>query len=466
MDIDPHRARRLQRLRPVVVISPDPTNEPALFTEARREAQRWQAVENFCKPFAWDDDAELTGIAFLIVCDMLLTGFDAPIEQVMYLDKRLREHTLLQAIARVNRVARHKHRGFIVDYIGLANNLADALSLYADEDLADLQAGLKNRQSELPILEERYQRLLQHFRGAGIAEIEALVRESLPDRAREPALIHAAVDSLEDIRRRADFDVFLKKFLQSLNLVLPDPAGHRYRGPARRFGYLQRMARERYKDDALDLADAGAKVRALINEHLVELGIDPRIPPMELLADDFVERLEQHAGGNDRARASEMEHAIRKHCTIHLDEDPAFYGRLSEKLEQLIQQYHEHWDQLVEHYRHLRDEALAGRTGGVDGLDPETSTFHDHVARLAFDGEVPGEVAEPLKRLLTDIVRLLQETIGVLDFWQKPTQVRELRGRIEQTILLTGIPALVGQYQRLAVEIVKLAETRHQSLIR
>lgn len=58
------------------------------------------AVENFCKPFAFDDpDKPYTGIAFLVVCDMLLTGFDAPIEQVMYLDKKIREHTLLQAIA-------------------------------------------------------------------------------------------------------------------------------------------------------------------------------------------------------------------------------------------------------------------------------------------------------------------------------------------------------------------------------
>ncbi len=111
----------------------------------------------------------LTGIAFLIVCDMLLTGFDAPIEQVMYIDKRLREHNLLQAIARVNRVAKGKHRGFIVDYIGLANHLTEALSIYAEEDAQDIQQGLKNLLTELPILEERYQRLLQHFRRPGSA---------------------------------------------------------------------------------------------------------------------------------------------------------------------------------------------------------------------------------------------------------------------------------------------------------
>jgi type I restriction enzyme R subunit len=81
-----------------------------------------------------------TGIAFLIVCDMLLTGFDAPIEQVMYIDKKLREHTLLQAIARTNRVSRGKKRGYIVDYIGLANHLTEALTIYAASDeLQELQ---------------------------------------------------------------------------------------------------------------------------------------------------------------------------------------------------------------------------------------------------------------------------------------------------------------------------------------
>lgn len=73
--------RRIAFLKAAVVVSADPTNEMAAITEARREAKRWNAVENFCKPFDFDDpDKDLTGIAFLIVCDMLLTGFDAPIE--------------------------------------------------------------------------------------------------------------------------------------------------------------------------------------------------------------------------------------------------------------------------------------------------------------------------------------------------------------------------------------------------
>jgi type I site-specific restriction-modification system R (restriction) subunit len=166
---DPDLLAKLKFLKTAVVISSDGTNEAAFVTHARKEAARLNATDNFCKAFNLDDPDEAnTGIAFLIVCDMLLTGFDAPIEQVMYIDKKLREHTLLQAIARTNRVAKGKKRGYVVDYIGLANHLTEALTIYAATDeLQELKAGLQDISSELPILDERYQRLLQHFDALG-----------------------------------------------------------------------------------------------------------------------------------------------------------------------------------------------------------------------------------------------------------------------------------------------------------
>lgn len=465
---DAELIRRIAFLKAVVVVSSDATNELAVITEARKEAKRWNAVKNFCKPFDFDNpDKVLTGIAFLIVCDMLLTGFDAPVEQVMYIDKRLKEHNLLQAIARVNRVVTGKHRGFIVDYIGLANHLSYALSIYAEEDAQDIQQGLKNLLTELPILEERYQRLLQHFCFAGVMDIEAFVKGALPSPAAEVAVVHAAVGAMKDIKRRADFEVYLKTFLQSLNLILPHEAGHPYRGPARRFGYLLRMVKERYKDDSLDISDAGAKVKALINEHLIDLGINPKIPPTELLSADFMANVQKHAGGDPEAKASEMEHAIRKHCTVHFDEDPAFYKRLSDKLEKLIQEYKSNWEALAEGYEQLRTEALAGRTEAVEGLTREATTFYDYVTQLAFNGGgVPAEHLQPLKGLMTRIVEILQETIGIIDFWKKPIEVKKLRGNIDTEILLANIPQLAERHERLAVEIVKLAEKRHKELTR
>ncbi|MGE0557346.1 MAG: type I restriction endonuclease subunit R [Burkholderiales bacterium] len=458
--------RRIEFLKAVVVVSADATNELAAITAARKEAKSWNAVENFCKPFDFDDpEKALTGIAFLIVCDMLLTGFDAPVEQVMYIDKRLREHNLLQAIARVNRVTRNKHRGFIVDYIGLANHLTEALAIYSAEDQADLALGLQNLLSELPILEERYRRLIQHFHAAGVRGIEAFIKGESGSPDIEVGVVHAAVGAMQDIKRRADFEVYLNKFLQSLNLILPHVAGHPYRGPARRFGYLLRMVKERYKDDSLDIADAGAKVKALINDHLVELGINPKIPPVELLADNFLEHVQKHAAGDPEAKASEMEHALRKHCTVHFDEDPAFYKRLSDKLEKLIQEHKDNWNVLAEGYEQLRAEALAGRRDNIEGLGREATTFYDHVADLAFGaGGVPAQHQPAMKKLMTRIVELLQDTIDILDFWKKPIEIKKLRGNIATELLLTNIPEIVQTYERLAVEITRLAEKRNDEL--
>ncbi len=143
--------KQLAFLKSAVVISSEGTNEPAVITKARKHAKEVDAVENFKWAFNYDDpDKANTGIAFLIVCDMLLTRFDAPIEQIMYIDKKIKDHNLLQTIARINRVAKDKTRGYIVDYIGLANHLKEALSIYAADDQEDIKDILKDISVELP----------------------------------------------------------------------------------------------------------------------------------------------------------------------------------------------------------------------------------------------------------------------------------------------------------------------------
>lgn len=239
---DPELISKLRFLKTAVIISSDGTNEAAYITEARKQANRNNAVENFCKSFVfphspdYDFDKDNTGIAFLIVCDMLLTCFDAPIEQVMYIDKRLRKHTLLQAIARTNRVKKGKSRGYIVVYIGLANHLTEALDIYAgsDEVQEELQEGLKNINSELPVLEERYQRFLQHFTALGVDQIKAFVQGTLPSVDDDAILVHQAITALKDEKRRADFEVYLKAFLNSLDIILPDSPAQPFRVPANR----------------------------------------------------------------------------------------------------------------------------------------------------------------------------------------------------------------------------------------
>ncbi|HGG1311319.1 TPA: type I restriction endonuclease subunit R [Yersinia enterocolitica] len=459
---------RLRFLKTAVVISSDGTNEAAFITSARKQAQRMNAVENFCRSFDLNDpDKANTGIAFLIVCDMLLTGFDAPIEQVMYIDKKLREHNLLQAIARTNRVKKGKQRGYIVDYIGLANHLTEALTLYAASDeLQELHDGMQNITSELPVLEERYQRLLQHFSALGIRQIRAFVNGELPHLDAEAVIVHEAVKALKDEKKRADFEVYLKKFLMSLDIILPHHSAQAYRVPAKRFGYILQVARERYKDTSLDLGSAGEKVKALINEHLISLGINPKVPPVELLSEDFLEKLASHAGQNSEAKASEMEHAIRKHCTVHHDEDPAFYKSLSEKVNALIEKHHDEWELLAEKLTALRKEAIAGRQQGEGGMSKEVTTFYQHIARLGFANGTVNDADKPaFKVLMGTSVTILQESIASIDFWLNPDKQKRVRGLIKTEIARTGIEELKLNRERVAVEIMKLAKNRHDELI-
>ncbi len=466
---DQDALNRVSFLKSAVVISGDGTNEAAYVTQARREAREMQAVENFCRSIDMvDPDKANSGIAFLIVCDMLLTGFDAPIEQVMYIDKIISEHTLLQAIARTNRVKKGKARGYVVDYVGLTENLTDALKIYAASgEQLELASGLKQILSEVPVLEERYRRLLQLFKEHRVERIEDFVTGELRTVDDEASVVHQAVKVLKDERLRADFDVFLKKFLNSMDVILPHAAAHPYRVPAKRFGYILRVAKERYKDNSLDLRDAGAKIRALINEHLISLGINPQVAPVELLDEKFIEKLNQNSSGNDEAKASEMEHAIRKHCTVHHDEDPAFYKKLSEKVENLITQHRDDWSRLASELEKLRTVAIEGRVKGEDGMSREATTFFEHIANEVYPGgEVPKSDHADMKSLVEDLVEIMQETIGSIDFWSNADKQKRLRSQVKRALMVSKIDVLKEKRERITVEVVQLAKNRHNDLLR
>jgi type I restriction enzyme R subunit len=175
----------------------------------------------------------------------------------------------------------------------------------------------------------------------------------------------------------------------------------------------------------------------------------------------------RHAGGNAEAKASEMEHAIRKHCTVHLDEDPAYYKKLSEKLEKLIEEHKNQWDLLAREMEPLIHEAARGRQSDGDGTVKEIRIFADHVADIAFgkDG-VPDEHQRGFAELIAKIVEHLQGTIDIINFWDKFIEVKKLRGDIGTELQLCGIPELAERHERIAVEVVKLAEKRHKELLK
>lgn len=456
-ELDKRLLKQVEFLDAMVVISSDGTNEKASFVAARNESRKRNAVENFKKKF--DYDKPDTGIGFLIVCDMLLTGFDAPIEQVMYIDKKLKEHNLLQTIARVNRTYPGKTVGYVVDYIGLTENLKEALSLYSGKDQKDILDTFKSVESEMPVLQSRYRQLLQLFEDKSINQIENLVQQKLSSDIERYKVTEAAIQSLEDIKTRDSFNVYLKKFMQSMDIILPNKLAHPYKIPMYQFSHLQAKAKERYKDDSINIGGAGEKVRKLVSEHLISLGINPKVPPVELFSDKFITALNDHK--DYRAAASEMEHAIRKHCKVNEADDPVMYKRFSEKLEDILKKYNENWDQMLLELETLRGEINEGRGKDTTAGDP----FTDLIIELAFDGSCQPSEMEAVESIVKQILEIMADKIEGLNFWDRPNMVDELEGKIQEVFILSDIPALEESFELVTTELLNLAKRRELDIL-
>ncbi|MCG8921432.1 type I restriction endonuclease subunit R [Lentzea sp. CC55] len=348
-------------------------------------------------------------IAFLTVKSMLLTGFDAPVEQVLYVDRPMKNVELLQAIARTNRPSRNKKFGLVVDYVAIADALVRAMADYDIDHLQDVigdtdaQAFMQRLdEAAVPWLREQHRSVLNFLTGLGISSLE-----SAGDREQLLAF-------LDDVELRADFDEKTKSFLIAVNAVLPRPQALQYEAAVRQLGEVQYLARCRYRDsqDSFNPRRYGAKVRALIDKHIQATDVVQRIPPVEITAPDFAEKVE--ALPDDRARALEMKHALRSHISARLTSDPVTYQRLSDRLEEILERLGEDHD-FGQAFLAMMD--LHGDTVAQDqvvnehGLDrwteqPVYSLLEQALAAL------PDE-ATTLRIDLVDRARLLSRTIAV-----------------------------------------------------
>lgn len=390
-------------------------------------------------------------LAMLVVCDMLLTGFDAPVEQVMYLDSPLREHTLLQAIARVNRTDDGKTYGLVVDYWGISQDLQDALAIFEPNDI---QGALIEKSSELSRLEHRHRQVMRFFAHVNRDDTEACLRV------------------LEPEDRRAEFESAFKKFAQSMDMVLPDPAALTYQDDLRWLGKLRQVARTRFRDSGMDLSGCGAKVKKLIEEHILSEGITPLIEPVSIFSARFNEEVAKLR--SPEARASEMEHAMRHAINIHLAEDPVFYQRLSQRLEEIIRERRQSRIEAMEVIRQL--QVIAEEMQNVHkkaeslGLSSEALPFYNLLSepaeekdgkadshRVAEEPATYGSDRDQLKTLAVNILRTLEE-LAVIDWIRKDDVQREMRRQIKRHLRAAGFEA--DQIEALTARLMDLARAR------
>ncbi|WP_338724135.1 type I restriction endonuclease subunit R [Pseudomonas tolaasii] len=442
----------LARIEFAPIISGSNNDDPA-WKQWTDGAVHEQLIKRFKKPLFNAKPEKIDPLAFLVVKSMLLTGFDAPIEGVMYLDRPIREAELLQAIARVNRTGFGKRCGIVVDYYGVAQHLKEALAAYADEDVDGALASLKD---EVPVLRDRHLRVVDLFRQHGI--------ESLDD-------TEACVEALGNEKLRAEFVVKLKAFLGSLDTVLPRPEGLPYSGDAKRLAYIHARARNRYKDTPVLGKDVGAKVRKLIDDHVISLGIDPKIPPIQLTDAEFDTHLARAV--NDRAKASEMEHAIRSHIRKHTDEDPVLYRKLSEHLNDILKTLGEKWNEVISQLQKIIDELRTGKVGSTDtpsDLPEHYAPFLRTVLDVVCAGQTP--TAAELLRLKDVTVELVeslaQELQSNRNIWSphKRAAQDELNGQLFDQLMRLRPPLVdADKAGVLADKLMEQARANHDKLV-
>lgn len=378
-------------------------------------------------------------LSILIVCDMLLTGFDAPVEQVMYLDAPLKEHTLLQAIARVNRTEDGKTYGLIIDYWGVSGALQEALEIFAP---ADVKAALTPKGDELPRLQTRHAAAMRTF-----------------VRVKDKDDLEACVAVLEPDDVRAEFDQAFKRFAQSLDMMLPDPRALPYKGDARWLGKIRATAAARFRDGKLDISDCGAKVRQLIEDAVIAEGIQILIKQVSLFTPEFDERLKSLK--SDDARASEMEHALKHEIHVKIDENPAYFTSLRQRLEQIIEDRKAKRIDAAEQLKLLEilKSEIRGHAGAAEklGLSETSFAIYGLLKEASLKVGAVDEAKTTLASLLED---QLTPQIAIVDWEQKEDVQREMRRIIKKQLKAVGY----GEEKRdaTAESIVDLLKRRNR----
>jgi len=376
-------------------------------------------------------------LRILVVCDMLLTGFDAPVEQVMYLDAPLREHTLLQAIARVNRTADGKTYGLVVDYWGDNRRISEALEMFSEED--GVFTALRPLSEKMQLLESRHRAAMRLF----------------DDTPRDDET--ACLDLLRHEDVRAKFELDFQRFAEAMDMVLPNPNALEppYSTDIRWLARLRAVARRLYRDERLDVQDYGAKVSELISKHLKAEGVEQILAPQDILDPAFQQHLAEMS--STEAKAAEIEHAIRHEIHVHHDQNPEAYRSLWEELDELISRRRQDRIAAAAYLGRLEDiVARAGDARAGRGQRTQLSGVAGAILPLlALPTATPREQQEEIARAIASD---LEEYASVIDWTQKEDIKRRMRRVIKDHLRVSGTSS--SDVEAATMRIMDVARAR------
>ena len=342
---------------------------------------------------------------------MLLTGYDAPILQVLYLDKVLKEHNLLQAIARVNRTHKGKSAGFVVDYVGITRHLVEALEIFSgDLEPSDV---MRDIESEKTVLENRH---------AGLVNFFGKIRYDRHKKRDD--YIHKAEEYLKALDIKAKFKELLRDFNRSMDIVLPDPFAKRFEYDFTLFNEIRLIARD--KRDKITKEES-KKLQMIIDEHLRSKGIEYLLSEPVDISDYKQFRAELEKEGShtplDKARA-----IIRANEKEH----PELALALSELMEKILKErkgerkqavadLFSQMEELIEKYRSRHKDA---------GLEDERQLVVYDIVKEQCDN--PTE-------LTLAIYEALDEFLANPAVLRQSTAQKEMRNRIKPLLSEYGI---------------------------
>ena len=402
-----------------VVISPPDTREgnKTVDEDALEDVQVfWKAMmakygndekyqESIINAFKYSDDPEI-----LIVVDKLLTGFDAPRNSVLYLDKRLKEHNILQAIARVNRLFEGKDYGLIIDYRGIFGELNNAIDTYAaleneGFDPEDVEGTLTDISQEIKLLPQRHANVWEVFKTVeNQKDLEAMQRHLEP----------------EDRRQR--FYEVLSLFAKTLQLALanskfqdetPEKKIARYKDDLKYFLNLRQAVKQRF-GEAVDYSSYETQIRNMVNKYIGADAVKQLIAPVNVFAIDEFEK-EIDAIDGDAAKAAAIASRVKKTITEKMEEDPALYKRLSELIDEAIAEHRAKRLSDLEYLKRIREtlDELRGKTSSDlpdiltnrDEAQAYYGVIQEPMAAYVVSGVTPDVFAAETAVKLEEIIR-------------------------------------------------------------
>ncbi|MBI4682139.1 MAG: type I restriction endonuclease subunit R [Nitrospirae bacterium] len=275
----------------------------------------------------------------LIVVSKLLTGFDAPRNVVIYLGRPLKEHTLLQAIARVNRLYPEKEFGYIVDYVSILGELDQALTMYAEAGLTgfdeeDLEGTLASVQEEVAKLPQIYSDLWDIFKEVKNQYDEEAYELLLGDDALREEFYH----------RLAEYSkaLFMALSTEQFIMNMSDDKLKQYKNDLKRFQNLKASVKLRYQE-SIDYRDYEAKIKKLLDTHIQANEVYQINEPVNIFDDAAFNQVKEeqavYGANTTAARADVIAHATKKVATEKMEEDPAFYEKFSKLIQQAIDDF-------------------------------------------------------------------------------------------------------------------------------